>query len=71
MNERPKLNDVVALLDDVPAAKLLRGQVGMVVEALAEDNLLVEFADDNGRAYAIAPIKAGNVLVLQYEREVA
>jgi Domain of unknown function (DUF4926) len=71
MSERPKLNDVVALLANVPAAKLLRGQVGTVVEVLARDNLLVEFADDNGRAYALAPIKAAGLLVLQYEREVA
>ncbi len=71
MSERPKLNDVVALLADVPAAKLLRGQVGTVVEVLAGENLLVEFADDNGRAYAIAPVKAAGLLVLQYEREVA
>ena len=71
MSERPKLNDVVALLADVPAAKLLRGQVGTVVEVLAGENLLVEFADDNGRAYAIAPVNAGNLLVLQYEQEVA
>lgn len=71
MSERPKLNDVVALLADMPAAKLLRGQVGTVVEVLAGRNLLVEFTDDNGRAYAIAPCEGENLLVLQYEREVA
>lgn len=71
MSERPKLNDVVALLADVPAAKLLRGQVGTVVEVLVGQNLLVEFTDDNGRAYAIAPVMAAGLLVLQYEREMA
>ena len=71
MNERPNLNDVVALLADVPAAKLLRGQVGTVVETLPQGNLLVEFADDEGRAYAITPIETANLLVLHYEREVA
>ncbi len=71
MNERPKLNDVVALLADVPAAKVLRGQVGTVVEVLADDTLLIEFADDKGRAYAITPVKSSKLLVLQYEQEVA
>lgn len=30
MNERPKLKEIVALLTDVPAAKVLRGQVGTI-----------------------------------------
>jgi membrane protein implicated in regulation of membrane protease activity len=71
MNNLPKVNDVVALLADVPAAKLLRGQVGTVVEELGQGQVLVEFADDDARAYAITPIEAGNLLVLHYEREVA
>jgi Domain of unknown function (DUF4926) len=71
MNEIAKVNDVVALLADVPAAKLLRGQVGTVVEILTDYSALVEFADDNGRAYAITPVKSSNLLVLQYEQEVA
>jgi membrane protein implicated in regulation of membrane protease activity len=71
MNNKPKINDVVALLDDVPAAKLLRGQVGTVVDDLGAGNLLVEFSDDNGRAYAIATIETTTVLVLHYEQEMA
>jgi hypothetical protein len=71
MSDRANLNDVVALLSDVPAANLLRGQVGTVVESLSAGRLLVEFADDAGRAYAIAPIEGVQLLVLHYEREVA
>ena len=71
MYERPKLNDVVALLADVSAAKVLRGQVGTVVDVLADDTMLIEFADDKGRAYDITPIKISKLLVLQYEQEVA
>ena len=71
MNERPKQNNVVAVLADMPTATLLCGQVGTVAGVLPEDNELVEFADDSGRAYAIAPIKIAKSLVLKYEREVA
>ena len=70
MNERPKLNDVVAFLADVPAAKVLRGQVGTVVDVLPDDTMLIEFADDNGRASAITPVEIAKLLVLQYEQEV-
>ena len=58
--------DVVALLADVPAEKLLRGQVGTVVEALSDGTVLVEFSDDQGRAYAIAPCPRSQLLVLRY-----
>ena len=57
MNERPKLNDVVALLADVPAANVLHGQEGTVVDVLADDTVLIELADDNGCGYAITPVK--------------
>ena len=45
--------------------------MGIVVEILPNDQLLVEFADDNGRAYAVTPVKNAKLLVLQYEREEA
>lgn len=46
MSERPKLHDAVALLADLPAAKLLRRQTGTIVEALSDDTMPIEFADD-------------------------
>ena len=49
----PSKLDVVALLADLPAAGLARGQVGTVVEMLGKDTALVEFSGDDGRAYAI------------------
>ena len=52
--ETSALLDTVALLSDMPAHDLVRGQVGAVVEALDQETLLVEFSDDEGRAYAIA-----------------
>ena len=48
-----KLLDVVALTEDIPEKRLLRGQVGTVVEQLTPEVFEVEFADINGRTYAL------------------
>jgi hypothetical protein len=61
--------DVVALLADLPAQGLARGQVGTVVELLDENTALIEFSDDDGRAYAVVPCTYADLLVLHYEPE--
>jgi hypothetical protein len=70
-NERPSVLDVVALLADLPAQRLARGQVGTVVERLDDKTLLVEFSDDQGNAYAIAPCPRADLLILHYVPEAA
>ena len=70
-NERPSVLDVVALLADLPAQRLARGQVGTIVEQLDDKLLLVEFSDDQGRAYAIAPCPRADLLILHYVPEAA
>ena len=65
MNQ-PKLLDVVALTRDLPDRRLVRGQVGTVVERLAADVLEVEFSDDDGRTYATAAVPVSHLLVLRY-----
>jgi Domain of unknown function (DUF4926) len=67
----PSVLDVVALLMERPAEGLARGQVGTVVESLDGDAVLVEFSDDEGRAYAIAPCLRSELLVLHYEPQQA
>jgi hypothetical protein len=62
----PPALDVVALLRDYPAHGLARGQVGTIVEKLDDKTSLVEFNDDEGRAYAIAPCPVSDLLVLHY-----
>lgn len=59
--------DAVVLLVDFADHRLASGQVGTVVEALDEETVLVEFADDRGRAYAIAPCRRADLLTLRYE----
>ena len=63
--------DVVALLADRPANNLARGQVGTVVEALDGSSALVEFSDDQGRAYAVVPCALSELIVLHYVPQAA
>ncbi len=70
-NNGPSVLDVVALLCDLPERGLARGQVGTVVESLGEATALVEFSDDEGRAYAIAPVPRVELLVLHYVPQAA
>jgi hypothetical protein len=57
--------DVVALLDDLPEAHLVRGQVGTVVEDLG-GALEVEFCDDEGRSYAELALRPRQLLLLHH-----
>lgn len=66
MNETIKLLDVVALVVDLPQRKLVKGQVGTVVEVLAPDVFEVEFSDDEGQTYAMLPLRTEQLLVLHY-----
>jgi len=70
-NETPSVLDVVALLTGLPAQRLARGRVGTIVEELDDKTLLVEFSDDQGRTYAVAPCPRANLLVLHYVPEAA
>ena len=70
-NEAPSLLDVVALLKDLPAQGLARGQVGTAVEQLDGKTWLVEFSDHDGRAYAVARCQRADLLVLHYVPEAA
>lgn len=66
VNPTLRLLDVVALSRDWPEKGLTRGQVGTIVEELDGDVFEVEFADDNGRAYAFAALKSSDVIKLHF-----
>lgn len=66
MRKQVELLAVVALLDDLPAARLVAGQVGTVVELLDEATVLVEFSGDDGVAFAIEPVAKARLLVLHH-----
>lgn len=67
MNHAIRVLDVVALTEDIPDRGLLRGQVGTVVESLDSGVFEVEFVDNDGRTYAMLPLKSSQLLVLHYQ----
>lgn len=64
-----KLLDVVALLNDIPAEKLTKGQVGTIVEELDEGAYEVEFADKKGKTITSLALKAQDMMLLHFEME--
>ena len=73
MNTKFHLHDVVALLEDLPAKHfetdqpllLRRGQIGTIVMTYDQDAFEVEFADPNGRTYALLPVQASRLMRLR------
>lgn len=66
MKNELELLDIVALLEDLPAQNLVRGQVGTVVEILAPNVYEVEFSDNEGRTYAICALHSDQLMALHY-----
>lgn len=63
-----KLLDVVALMTDLPQYNLWRGQVGTVVEILANGTAFeVEFSDRSGRTYESLGLRSEQIIVLHFE----
>jgi hypothetical protein len=60
--------DVVALLVDDRDHGLVRGQVGTVVEQLADGVFEVDFCDEEGRTYAEIAVSVEALLRLRYCR---
>ncbi len=68
MNTEMKLLDVVALNVDLPEYNLRRGQVGTIVELLANGNAYeVEFSDRDGRTYESIGLRPDQLLALRFE----
>ena len=66
------MHDVVALLQDMrtkhfesgKALLLRRGQIGTVVMTYPDEGCEVEFADRDGRAFAILPLRPDQLMIL-------
>ncbi len=69
--EEIKLLDVVALMEDLGAEGLRRGEVGTVVELWQDGVFEVEFSDDSGEAYAFAAVRADQVIKLHFRKDEA
>lgn len=72
MNGEIQTHSLVAILDDVPVnhfttgapLTLRRGQIGTVVMTYDGTAFEVEFADAQGRAFAILPVAAAKLMLL-------
>ena len=63
-----ELFDVVALISDLPEYDLRRGQVGAVVEMIADGKAFeVEFSDRDGRTYESVGLRPDQIMLLHYE----
>jgi hypothetical protein len=67
MNVSIQLYDVVALTEDLPSERLIRGQVGTVVLLHTPDDFEVEFSDNDGHTYALLTLKAHQLMVLHHQ----
>jgi hypothetical protein len=68
MTDAVKLLDVVALTVSLPEFNLWRGQVGTVVEILADGRAFeVEFSDRTGRTYESLGLRPEQIMVLHFE----
>ncbi|ELR96695.1 DUF4926 domain-containing protein [Gloeocapsa sp. PCC 73106] len=66
--ETIKLLNIVALIVNLPTYNLLRGQVGTIVEILAEGTAFeVEFSDRTGRTYQSLGLRPDQFMVLHFE----
>ncbi len=67
MKQNVKLLDVVALTVDLSEYNLWRGQVGTVVEILANGNAFeVEFSDSDGRTFESLGLRPDQFMVLHF-----
>lgn len=66
MDQDLQMHDVVALLVDLPEHGLVRGHVGTVV-VWAPGAYEVEFADSEGRTFAMVSLRNDQLLRLYYE----
>ncbi|MEX1130386.1 MAG: DUF4926 domain-containing protein [Candidatus Woykebacteria bacterium] len=57
----------VALLKNIPAKNLYRGDVGTVVDDLSETMAEVEFVDEKGRTARLATLEKKDLIRLRME----
>ena len=68
-DETIKLLDVVALLKEVPEKKLLRGQIGTVIERYTDTEFEVEFSDNNGKTISMLTLSTDEIMLLHNQLE--
>ena len=70
-DESIKLLDIVALLKEIPENKLLRGQIGTVIECYSDTEFEIEFSDNNGKTISMLTLSTTDIMLLHNELEYA
>lgn len=63
--------DTVALMKDTPDGQLTKGQVGTIVEELADEVYEVEFANKKGETILTLALSSDYLILLHFEVEAA
>ena len=71
MSDEIRLLDVVALLEELPAEGLRRGEVGTVVEQWKDGVFEIEFSDNSGKSYAFAALRPDQLMKLHFRKDEA
>jgi hypothetical protein len=61
MNEL-HLHDLVALMVPLPTFKLLRGEIGVIIDIGSKGDYLLEFVGKNGAPYATPTVSAPQLM---------
>lgn len=65
---KPKINDVVQLVDELPGESLANGAVGVIVAEFSEpeEAYEVEFCDDSGATITQVALRPNQFLVVSF-----
>lgn len=70
-NNKFKLLDTVALTKDMPEKKLIKGQVGAIIEQWEEGVYEVEFTDKKSKSSTFLAAKVEDLMLLHFELNAA
>jgi hypothetical protein len=69
MDRKLKVLDVVAVIKDIPEKKLVKGQVGTIVDQLDENVFEVEFCNKSGETISTQTLRDSDLFLLHFELE--
>src|SRR5688500_13492823 len=67
MTDSIKVDDLIALREDIPEHDLKRGRVGMIVKMITWKEVEVEFQNEQFRSIATVPLKLEQIQILRHE----
>jgi hypothetical protein len=69
MKNNIEILDIVTVLQDIPLERLVKGNIGTVVEILDKEMFLVEFCDKNGKTLKMLELSNNQIMKINFELE--